>query len=53
MPIKNIDDDHESNRLSLLELRKINKFRDVSDEEGEAIIDDAIAMVRMVLTLIK
>ena len=42
----------ELSRLSLSELRKIEKYSDVSDEEGEAILDDALAMARMILDLL-
>ena len=43
------DKEPELSRLSLHELRKIEKYKNVSDEEGEAIIDDALAMARMSL----
>ena len=45
------DDDNnlELSRLSLSELRKIGKYKDVSDEDGEAILDDALALARMIL----
>lgn len=43
---------YQSKRLSLTDLRKINKFKDVNDDEGEAIIDDALALARMILDII-
>ena len=43
------DTDLELSRLSLPELRKIKKYSLVSDEEGEAILDDALALARMIL----
>lgn len=47
------DDVCEHHRLSLSELRKIKKYKEVTDEEGEAIIDDAIALARMILDVLK
>ena len=47
-----IEDVYEHHRLPLSELRKIKKYRKVTDEEGEAIIDDAIALARMILDII-
>ena len=43
---------NEDKRLSLEELRKIPSFELISDEEGEAIIDDAVALARMILDII-
>lgn len=42
----------EDKRLSLEELRRIPSFESVSDEEGEVIIDDALALARMILDII-
>lgn len=33
------------------ELRKFDKYKDVSDEEAEVIIDDAIALARLCLDM--
>ncbi len=46
------DNNFELSRLSLAELRKIDKYNDVSDEDGEAILDDALAIARMILECI-
>ena len=45
------DDDHDL-RLSLKDLRNIPSYRNVTDEEGEAILDDLLAFTRMILDLI-
>ena len=45
-------DEDLDNRLSLTDLRKIKKYQDISDEEGEALLDDALAMARMILDCI-
>ncbi len=42
----------QNSRLSLEELRKIEGFNKVTNEEGETIIDDALALARMILELI-
>ena len=46
------DNNLELSRLSLQELRKIEKYKNVSDEDGEAILDDALAIARMILDCI-
>ena len=43
-----MDDD----RIKISELREIKKFENVSDEEAELIIDDAVALARMILDCI-
>ena len=50
--MSNINDNCDPDkRLSLDELRKIEKYSNVGDEEGEAIINDTIALARMILDL--
>ncbi|UJH90927.1 hypothetical protein LZ575_19905 [Antarcticibacterium sp. 1MA-6-2] len=44
--------DNPNQRLSLNELRKIPSYSDVSDEEGEAILNDLLAFSRMILEVI-
>ena len=39
-------------RLSPEELRKFDGFKNVSDEEAELIIDDAIALARLCLDIV-
>ncbi len=43
----------DDNRIKISELREIKKFENVSDEEAELIIDDAVALARMILDCIK
>ena len=51
---KNYEDgSHKDNRLSLETLRSYTKYQNVTDEEGEAIIDDTIALARMILDIMK
>jgi hypothetical protein len=51
--VKNLSkDDLYSNRLTLTELRNLVDFSEVSDEEGEALLDDALALARMILDII-
>jgi len=45
-------EDNQDKRLSLEELRKIPSFETVNDEEGEAILDDLLALTRMILEVI-
>lgn len=45
-------EDNQDKRLSLEELRKIPSFKSVNDEEGEAILDDLLALARMILEVI-
>ena len=45
-------DDNQDKRLSIEELRKLPGFDSVTDEEAEIIIDDAIALARMILDVI-
>lgn len=49
---KHNDEDLEMTRLSLTELREIEGFGNVNDEKGEAILDDALALARMILELV-
>lgn len=49
---KHDDFDLDKNRLTLTDLRKIKKYSNVSDEEGEAIIDDTITLTRMILEIL-
>lgn len=49
---KHDDFDLDKNRLTLTDLRKIKKYSNVSDEEGEAIIDDTITLARMILEIL-
>ncbi|WP_424493178.1 hypothetical protein [Salinimicrobium sp. GXAS 041] len=51
MPNSKFEDNHPY-RLSLEELRKLPSYNSVNDEEGEAIIDDALALARMILEII-
>jgi hypothetical protein len=46
------NDDNLDNRLSLTDLKKIKKYKDISDEEGEIIINDTLALARMILDII-
>lgn len=45
-------DNSEDKRLTLEELRKLPSFETVSDEEGEAILNDLLAFTRMILEVI-
>lgn len=45
-------DNPKNKRLTLKELRKIPSFETVSDEEGEAILNDLLAFTRMILEVI-
>lgn len=45
-------DDNQSKRLSLHDLRSIPEYSNVTDEEGEAILDDLLAFTRMILDVI-
>ncbi len=40
-------------RLTPEQLRNIEGYKDVSDEEAEIIIDDAVAMARLCLDLVR
>lgn len=40
-------------RLTHRELRKIKGYENVSDEEADLIIDDAVAMARMILDCVE
>lgn len=44
-------ENNQDKRLSLEELRKIPTFESISDEKGKAIIDDAMALARMILDI--
>ena len=46
------DEDNPNQRLSLHDLRNIPSYCDISDEEGEAILDDLLAFSRMILDII-
>lgn len=50
--LKKHNDDDLNNRLSLTDLRTIKKYQDVSDEEGEIIINDALALARIILDIL-
>lgn len=50
---KNDNDNLEGTRLKLSELKEIKGFENISDDEGEAFIDDAVALARLILELIK
>ena len=45
-------DDNQDRRLSIEELRKLPGFDSVTDEKAETLIDDAIALARMILDVI-
>jgi hypothetical protein len=49
---KHNDSDFQSSRLTLNQLRKIEEFSKVSDEDGQAIITDALSLARMILDII-
>ncbi len=40
-------------RLTPREIREFEKYKDISDEEAELIIDDAVALARMILECIE
>jgi hypothetical protein len=46
-------DDNQDKRLSIEELRKLPGFDSVNDEQAEMLIDDAIALARMILDIIE
>jgi len=46
------NEDNPNQRLSLQELRNIPSYRNVTDEEGEAILDDLLAFSKMILDVI-
>ncbi|WP_189602902.1 hypothetical protein [Salinimicrobium marinum] len=49
---KNDNNDLNETRLKLSELKEIKGFENISDDEGEAFIDDAIAFARMLIQVI-
>lgn len=50
---KTHNDDDLDNRLKLSELKEIKGFENISDDEAEAFIDDAMAFARMLIQVIK
>jgi len=52
MPINFKDDNYENNRLSIKTLRSYEKYANVTDDEADAILDDALALARMILEII-
>lgn len=49
---KNNNDNLVSARIKLAELREIKGFDNISDEKGEAFIDDAMTFARMLIQVI-
>jgi hypothetical protein len=50
---KNDNNNLIETRLKLSELKQIQGFENISDDEGEAFINDAMAFARMLIQIIK
>lgn len=46
------DDEFRSNKLTITELKKIKGFEKIDNKTGEELINDALAMARMILEIL-